>query len=263
MEQKLRKYVDGKFRLYPKTEEIVELREELFSMMRDKYRDCQNSGMSKEASYKQALSFMDNYKLAIREVETGSKLGALRKKFVGSLAFSVFYFVAFICAYLYISMVTVKSFETTWLIFVAGAFIYLAYLAVNALGYAKLFDMKGLSRCSLGFLFISLIPLIYVFPNLVADVIYGKPAWGYSWLIIPVIVFIYMLTDLIVFGKSSHKKCLGLEIVLAGLALTTAVYLIIAYLYNLWGIAWIVYLVYLSIAALTFYISKKINAGKR
>jgi len=94
-------------------------------------------------------------------------------------------------------------------------------------------------------------------------VIYGKPAWGYSWLIIPVIVFIYMLTDLIAFGKSSHKKCLGLEIALAGLALTTAVYLIIAYLYNLWGIAWIVYLVYLSIAALTFYISKKINAGKR
>ncbi len=263
MEQKLRRYVDGKFRIYPKTTEITELREELFSMMRDKYRDCQNNGMSKEASYKQALTFMDNYKLAIREVETGSKLGALRKRFIGSLAFSVFYFIAFICAYLYIRMVTVKSFEATWLIIVGGAFIYVVYLAVNALGYARMFDMKVLSRCSLGFLFASLIPLLYVFPNLLADVLYGKPAWEYSWLAIPVILFIYILTDLIAFGKNTNKNCLGFEIALAGLALTTAVYLIVAYLYSLWGIAWIIYLVYLSIAALTFYISKKISTGKR
>lgn len=82
---------------------------------------------------------MDRYKLAIREVETGSKLVALRKKFIGSLAFSAFYFITFICAYLYISMVTVKSFESTWLIGVGGAFIYLVYLATNALGYAKMF----------------------------------------------------------------------------------------------------------------------------
>lgn len=259
MEQKLRKYVEGKFRLYPKTDEIMELREELYSMMRDKYRDCQNSGMSKDTSYKQALTFMENYKLAIREVETGSKLGALRKKFIGSLAFSVFYFIAIICAYLYISMVTVKSFEATWLIIVGAAFVYAVYLSVNALVYARMFNMKTLSRCSLGFLFMSLIPLLYVFPNLIAEILYRNPAWEYSWLAIPVIVFIYVLTDLIAFGKSTYKKCLGLEIALVGLVLTTVVYLIVAYFYSLWSIAWIVYLVYLCIAALAFYISKIIN----
>lgn len=262
MEQKLRSYIDRKFRIYPKTDEIVELREELFSMMRDKYRDCQNSGMSKEQSYKKALSFMDNYKQAIREVETGSKLGALWKKFIGSLAFSAFYFIAFISVYLYISMVTVKSFESTWLIGVGGAFIYLIYLAVNALGYAKMFDMKVLSRCSLGFFFFSLIPLIYVFPNLYAMELYGEAAWEYSWLVIPVILVIYIITDLIAFGKTNNKRCLDIEIALGGLVLTTAVYLIVAYFYNLWSIAWIVYLMYLSIAVLTFYISKKTSIGK-
>jgi len=263
MEQKLRRYVDGKFRLYPKTKEIIELREELYSMMRDKYRDCQSSGMSKAASYKRALEFMDNYRLAIREVETGSKLGALRKKFISSLAFSAFYFIALICAYLYMSMVTVKSFESTWLIIVGGAFIYLVYLSISALGYAKMFEMKVLSRCSLGFLFLSLVPLIYVFPNLIADNLYGKPAWEYSWLIIPAMLFIYIFTDLMIFGKGMRNKCLGLEIALSGLVLTTAIYLIVAYFCNLWSIAWIVYLVYLSIAALTFYLIKKINAAKQ
>jgi hypothetical protein len=259
MEEKLKRYVDRKFRLYPKTREITEFREELYSMMRDKYRDCQNSGLSKQASYKQALTFMENYKRAIREVETGSRLSALRKKFIGFLAFSAFFFIALICVYLYISMVAVKSFENTWLIVVGGAFTYLVYLAANALGYAKMFDMKGLSRGALSFLFLSFVPLIYVFPNLLADVLLGKPMWTYSWLAVPVILFLYILTDLIAFGKSTHKKYLGAEIALAGLVLTSAVYLIVAYFYSLWAIAWIVYLVYLSIVALSFYISKGIG----
>lgn len=261
MEIKLRRYVDRKFRLYPKTVEILELQEELYSMMRDKYRDCQNSGMSKEASYKQALTFMKDYKLAIREVETGSSLGALRKKTIGSLAFSAFYFIAVVCAFLYLSMVTFKSFDNTWLIIVGGAFVYLVYLAANVLGYARMFRLRILLRCSLAFLFLTFVPLLYVFPSLVADELLGMPAWEHSWLLLPVLLFAYILTDLIAFWKTTSKKCRGFELALGGLVLATAIYLIVAYFYSLWNIAWIVYLVYLSIAALAFYISKKVNAG--
>lgn len=261
MEEKLRRYVDRKFRLYPKTREITELREELYSMMRDKYRDCESSGLPKKESYKQALTFMEDYKLAIREVEAGSRFGGMKKKMAGSLAFSAFYFIALICAYLYLSMVSLKSFESTWLLIVGGAFVYLVYLSANLMGYARIFDMKALSRCALGFMFLSFIPLIYVFPSLLADELYGIKAWGHSWLIIPVIVFVYISVDLIAFGKGMKNKYLSLEIGLAGFVLTSAVYLIAAYIYSLWSIAWIVYLAYLSIAALAFYISKKISAA--
>lgn len=260
MEEKLRRYVDGKFRLYPKTAEILELREELYSMMRDKFRDCQSSGMSKEASYKQALTFMEDYKLAIREVETGSRLGALRKKTIGALAFSAFYFIAIVSVFLYLSMVTFKSFDNSWLIIVGGTFVYLVYLAVNAFGYAKMFQLRVLLRCSLGFLFLTFVPLFYVFPSLLADELLGMPAWEHSWLLLPVLLFMYIATDLITFGRTSSKKCRGFELAFGGLVLATAIYLIVAYLYSLWSIAWIVYLVYLTIAALAFYISKKASA---
>ena len=259
MEKRIRAYVDRKFFRYPKTKEIVELREELYSMMRDKYEDCKSSGLTDEESYRQTLTIMNDFKSAIKEVETGSSLGALRKKLASFLAFSAFYFIALTCVYLYASMVSLQSFKGTWLIGVDGAFAYLVFVAVNMLGYAKMFDMKILSRCSLGVLFISFIPLIYVFPNLILAELYGEIFWAYSWLAIPILVFAYMLADLIMFGRKMPRLFFGIELALTGLVLTTAVYLSVAFLCHLWSIAWIVYVIYLSIVSLAFYINEKIR----
>ncbi|MEG1108178.1 MAG: hypothetical protein RSD32_01565 [Oscillospiraceae bacterium] len=256
MEQKLRRYIDRKFYIYPKTKEILELREELYSMMCDKYRDCKKSGLSKEKSYKKALTFMENYKKAIREVETGSSLGALKKKLVSSLLFSAVYFIALTCIYLYVSMFTVKSFETTWLIVVCGAFIYLIYFAASMLEYAKIFRMHILHRISLAALFLSFVPLIYVFPNLYLCIMKAQSLWSPTWLIVPVIAFLYVLTDLLVFGRKKRKLAWALELAAAGLVLTTAIYLFVSFIYNMWSIAWIAYVIYLGIVALGFYISE-------
>lgn len=263
MEMKLRSYIDRKFFAYPKTKEIVELREELYSMMCDKYNDCQKSGLTEEQSYKQVLTILDGYKSAIKEIETGSSLGALKKKLVSSLAFSAFYFIALTCVYLYVSMVTFNSFDKTWLIGVGGAFVYFIYFAANMLGYAKMFDMKVLTRCSMGVLFLSFIPSLYVFPSLLLSELYGKTTWEHSWLIIPVVVFIYLLTDLIIFAKKTPKLIFDIELVVTGLTLTTVVYLFVAYFHNLWNLAWIVYVVYLSIVALGFYVSEKSKSRKK
>ena len=51
MEHKLRKLVNRKFALYPKTDKIIEVRDELYSIMLDKYNDCLDSGMSREDSF--------------------------------------------------------------------------------------------------------------------------------------------------------------------------------------------------------------------
>ncbi len=69
METKLRKYVNRKFLLYPKTNEIVEVREELYSIMLDKYNDCLDMGITQDECYKKAIEMMADYKEAIREVE--------------------------------------------------------------------------------------------------------------------------------------------------------------------------------------------------
>lgn len=259
MKDKLRVYIDRKFLFYPKTNAIIELKEELFSMMCDKYDDCQKKGLTKAASYRQALTFMEDYKTAIREVERGSSLEALRKKLVGYLSFSAFYFTIVTAIYLFVSMVTLHTFEKTWLIIVAGAFIYLIYFSINMFGYAKMFDMPTFSRISLGFLFFSFVPLLYVFPSVYLFEMYSKSIWNCSWLIIPVLGFIYVITDLFIFGKKTNKLAFNLELALAGLICCSSVYLFISFIYNLWGVAWIIFVVYLAIIALSVYIKEKIR----
>jgi hypothetical protein len=257
MKNKIRSYVNKKFFVYPKTNEIIELREELYSMMCDKYDDCSTQGLSPEISYKQTTEMMKDYKSAIREVETGSSLSALKKKLVSSLAFSAVYFIALTCVYLYVSMVTLGSFEKSWLIGVGGAFVYLIYFASNMFGYAKIFEMPKFSRVSLFGLFLSLVPALYVFPSLMLMELYAKDVWSHSWLLVPVIVLLYIIIDLIIFGKKSNKLLLNFELIFAGFVLITVVYLFSAYIYDLWNLVWIVYVLYLAIVALVFYIVEK------
>lgn len=257
MEKKLRVYVDRKFFAYPKTEQIVELREELFSMMRDKYNDCMKSGLSEEESYKKSITIMDDYKSAIREIETGSSLGALKKKLVSSFSFSTFYFIAITCIYLFVSMIVLKSFENTWLIIVGGAFLYAIYITSTILGYAKMFNMKILSRWSLGALFLSFIPLLYVFPTLFLEEIYSKNTWDHSWLLIMAILFTYVVTDFIVYGKQMPKLFSILELTFAGLIFTTIIYLYSSFMFGLWRFTWLIYVLYLCIVSLAFYITEK------
>ena len=256
MEERLRKYVNRKFRIYPKTHDIVELREELFSMMCDKYEDCVKSGMSKEKSYKAALSFMDDYRLAVREVETGSALAILKRKILGTLSFSVFYLLILSGIYLYISMVALKSFDSTWLIGVGGVFAFLIYIAGSIISYAKMFQMPQLCRSGVAFLFLSLIPLLYVFPSLLMDELFRHPVWAYSWLLVPIIVFLWSAADLMIFGSSLKKRALALQWLFAGFVLSTCIYLCVSAIYELWSVAWIIYLAYFAAIALAVFISK-------
>jgi len=259
MKGKLRAYVDKKFQLYPKTKQIVELREELYSMMCDKYDDCQSNGISELESYKQALTIMDDYKIAIREVETGSALGALKKRISNLLAFTALYFAVLIAIYLYVSIVKLGSFDKSWLIGVGGAFIYLVFIAVNLLSYAKMFNMSTFYRISLGSIFLSLIPLLFVLPSLLSEELLLTNVWSSSWLIVPVIVLIYLISDLVLFGKNNSKILFALELTFTGIVLSTVIYLFTSFFYNLWDKAWIIYVVYLAVVAFAFFIKGKVK----
>ncbi len=189
MEQKLKKFIDKKFLLYPKTEKIIEVREELYSIMLDRYNDCLNMGFDKESSYNNAIEMAFDYKSAVREVETGSSLSALKKKLVNAMSFSSLYFFLLVGIYLLASLVFLKSFQNTWLILVGGIFIYLFYWAVNTYQYAKLFNFKVLNRFGIAFIFAGLIPILYVFPSLCLALIHQKYIWGWSWIIVLGIIF--------------------------------------------------------------------------
>ena len=52
MEEKLRKYVEELFADAPKTSKMVELREEIFMNLKEKYNDLITAGASEEEAYR-------------------------------------------------------------------------------------------------------------------------------------------------------------------------------------------------------------------
>lgn len=255
MKEQLKKFAAKKFRRYPKTREIVELREELYSMMCDRYDDCIAAGMSEREGYRKACELMQNCKAAVREVEMGSSLGALRKKLTDILAFSAVYLLTLTCAYLILSLFVFDSFEKTWMITVAGAFVYLIYIACSLYGYARMFEFKQLTRIAFGGIFFSLLPVVYVLPSMLVSIFLGKSIWSWSWLSALVLGMIYLAADMVFFAES--KLCFRLEFAGLGLVAATVVYLTASILWSIWSIAWIVFVIYLVIVAFAIYVAEK------
>ncbi len=255
MKEALRKYACKKFKRYPKTKEILELREELYSMMCDKYDDCIAQGMSEKESFHKACELMQDCKAAVREVEVGSSLGALRKKLINLLAFSAVYILTLTCAYLILSLLVFESFAKSWLMMVVGAFVYLIYIALSLHSYSRMFEFRRLRRIAFGGIFASLVPMIYVLPGMISSMFFGQNIWGKSWLIIVFLGILYLAADISLFVES--KLGFRLELAGLGLTITTLIYLSSSMLYGIWNIAWIVYVVYLVIVAFSIYFAEK------
>jgi len=257
MEKRLKKYINRKFFMYPKTNEIVEVRDELYSIMLDKYNDCLHMGISQDESYKQAIEMMADYKEAIKEVEEGSSLGALKKTLINLGSFTTFYFVLLTFVYLFVSMVILKSFNNTWLIAVGGFFIYLVYFSTSLYEYAKLFNFKTMGRWGIALIYFSLIPLLYVFPSLYLSVVHSKSIWNRSWLLIIILLFFYIITDYIINKKNISLIERDIRLLTSGLIVTTFLYLLISMKFTIWGIAWILYVFYLTLVSMIFHVRRK------
>lgn len=230
--------------------------------MLDKYNDCMYSGISEDESYKRAIEMMADYKDAIREVETGSSLSALKKKLINTAFISSIYFITLTFIYTFVSMVVLKTFDKTWLIAVGGAFAYFVYFSINAYEYAKLFNFKILKRCGIALIYFNLIPAFYVFPSLYLSVVHSKNIWNHSWMIVIIIIFFYILTDYIANRKHISILERSIRLLVLGFILTTILYLSASIWFHLWNIAWILYVVYLAIISLAFYISEKTGKFK-
>lgn len=245
MERKLKRYLKKKFLFYPKTEDIIEIHDELYSIMLDKYSDCLKMGFTPKEAYARAIAMTADHKEAIKAVQNDSFRDVLKPGLRGIGTFTGLYFTILTIAYFLASVLIFKSYQKTWLIVVIGFFIYLTYLSVSLYRYAKLFNYKTLGRWGMAFIFFSLIPLLYVSPSLYISVVHSKNIWGRSWLIVFLIVLFYLVTDYGANRRSISDVEKKLLISVAGFVLTTFVYLFLSIKLNVWNVAWILYLCYL------------------
>jgi Na+/citrate or Na+/malate symporter len=70
---------------------------------------------------------------------------------------------------------------------------------------------------------------------------------------------LYILTDYLAYRNSISSLERDIHLLAAGLLLTTALYLAASLWFSLWGIAWLVYVLYLAFVSLAFYISEKVR----
>ena len=254
MREELKKYAWRKFRRYPKTKEITDLRDELYSMMCDKFDDCVAAGTDEKEAARQARELMNDCTEAVRDAELGSSMGALRRLLVGLLTFSAAFMLALTCVYLYISLVTLKSFDKSWLLMVAGSFVYVVYVAFKLYNYAKSFGFRGPTRLAFGGIFLSLVPLLYVLPSLTAQVLFERNFWQKSWLIALVIAAVWLTADMMLFAHGT--KAFWWELAGLGFLVTTIVFLAFSVFTGAWNVAWLVYVLYLVIVAFAIYFAE-------
>ena len=254
MKEELKKYAWRKFRRYPKTKEITDLREELWSMMCDKYDDCVAAGMEEKEAARQAKELLNDCTAAVRDAELGSSMGALRRLLVGLLTFSAAFMLALTCVYLFLSLVTLKSFDKTWMLIVAGSFVYVLYVAVKLYNYARSFGFRGPTRAAFGGIFLALVPLLYVLPSLASSVLFGANVWGRSWLLVPLIAALWLTADMILYARGT--KAFWWELAALGFLFTTLIFLSFSVFTGAWNVAWLVYVLYLVIVAFAIYFAE-------
>lgn len=254
MKEELKKYAWRKFRRYPKTKEITDLREELFSMMCDRFDDCVAAGLDEKEAARQAKELMNDCTAAVRDAELGSSMGALRRTLVGLLTFSAAFMLALTCVYLFLSLVTLKSFDKTWMLIVAGSFVYILYVAVKLYNYARSFGFRGWTRVAFGGIFLALVPLLYVLPSLASGVLFGANIWGKSWLIVPLLAAIWLTADMMLFAHGT--KAFWWEFAALGFLVTTVIFLAFSVFTGAWNVSWLVYVLYLVIVAFAIYFAE-------
>lgn len=254
MREELKKYAWRKFRRYPKTKEITDLRDELYSMMCDKYDDLTASGVDESEAARQAKELLNDCTAAVRDAELGSSMGALRRTLVGLLTFSAAFMLALTCVYLFLSLVTLGSFDKTWMLIVAGSFVYVVYVAVKLYNYARHFGFNGARRVAFGGVFLSLAPLLYVLPSLTANVLFDTNIWGKSWLIAPLLAAIWLTADMLLFARGT--KAFWWEFAALGFLVTTVIFLTFSVFTGAWNVAWLVYVLYLVVVAFAIYFAE-------
>ena len=254
MKEELKKYAWRKFRRYPKTKEITELREELWSMMCDKFDDCVAAGADEKEAARQAKELMNDCTAAVRDVEVNSSMGALRRMLIGLLTFSAAFMLALTCVYLFLSLVTLKSFDKTWMLIVAGSFVYVVYVAVKLYNYSRSFGFNGATRVAFGGVFLSLVPLLYVLPSLAANVLFDTNIWGKSWLAAPLLAAVWLTADMVIFARGT--KAFRWELAALGFLVTTVVFLTFSVFTGAWNVSWLVYVLYLVIVAFAIYFAE-------
>lgn len=237
---KIKRTVDRKFSYYPETKEVLDLKEELLSIMMDKYNDL--TDVPEKQKYRECMEIMSSYKEVLHDIEIKSSHPIFKNKMLAFSIFGTIYFLTVVIVYLAISQFVVHSYRSTCSIVVIPSIIFVLITAIYMFIYCKKMKLEVLTRICLGLSFFALAVTLYVVPCFFLATVKHIYIWHPTWLVFLAVGYIYLLVDKLVYPHSSPKmrllrNCLNL------LALVTTIYLTISFFIGYWSVTWLIFVV--------------------
>lgn len=239
--ERITKAVEKRFSYYPKTKEVLDLKEELLSIMLDKYNDLETG--TENQKYKECMSIMlSSYKQVLHDLEVESSRKILKDKLIGFSIFGTSYFLIVALIYIIVSQFIVKSYLRTYFIMLAPTILFILIIAFFMFKYCKKMKYEVMIRISLGLIFLAFAIVIYTIPCLYLHIYKSAEYWHPNWLIFFAVGSIYVLVDSAVYPNKHPflrliRNCLNL------LAIFTTIYLAVSILFGYWHVTWLIFVV--------------------
>lgn len=237
--ERIKKAVDKRFSYYPKTKEVLDLKEELLSIMIDKYNDLETG--TENQKYRECIAIMlSSYKQVLHDLEVESSRKILTDKILGFSIFSTLYFLVIVLVYILVSKYIVESFSNTYFIVLAPSILFSLIISSFIFKYCQKMRYKVMMRVSLGLIFLSIAICLYTIPCFFFMIYKGINLWHPLWLVILAVGSIYVVVDSIVYP--SKKPLIRLiRICLNTLSIFTTVYLVVSILFGYWYVTWLIF----------------------
>ncbi len=239
--EKIKKAVEKRFSYYPKTKEVLDLKEELLSIMLDKYNDLEEGNEIQK--YKECMAIMlSSYKQVLHDLEVESSRKILKDKLLGFSIFGTSYFLTVVLIYVIISQFIIKSFLKTYFIVLAPSILFTVIIAVFMFRYCKKMKYEVMTRISMGLCFLSVAIVLYTIPCFYLSIYQDINRWYSNWLIFLIMGSIYLVVDSIIYPSKKPlirliRNCLNL------LAIFTTIYLTISLLFGYWHVTWLIFII--------------------
>lgn len=260
---KIIKIVNRKFAPYPKTKEVLDLKEEMLSIMIDKYNDLDDT-LTEKQKVLSCLEVMGAYKVILSNLETMAVRKLMKTKLIDYSIFTSIYFFVTIMIYLIYSLLIQRNFINTYVIVVGMGIVYLYISSIFFYFYFKKMMFEKMQRASLSFIYSSAIAFLYVLPNLYLSLFHKINIWHPSWIVCIVIGNLYAIHDAFKYQKQMTKPIRILRRGINTFLLTTIIYLLISLEFKCWNVSWLIYVAWFFITEIEIILNyraylKKIN----
>ncbi len=249
---KFKKHLDKVFLFCPKTQKVLDFKEELLGVLMDRFSELTASGMSDEDAYGECIKSIDDYSETIRVLEKDKPAEMTRSQFSLIFTAPLAYLFATLIVYFTASFASGK-WGVTWITFILALVVYLIGIFVGVYVIAKRKSSYFVIRSVILILFGLVTTLIYL------GISFSTEKWAFTWIIYLIGAFVWYITD--IFFRIRHKVSVlrifdGLTVTFL---LTLATYFAASFISGRWDVTWILFLVGILVMLVIVFIGKWIK----